>query len=448
MLQVRALCEKAKEILMEESNVQSPVTICGDIHGQFHDLAELFRIGGKCPDTNYLFMGDYVDRGYYSIETVTLLVALKVRYPQRITILRGNHESRLLKCKSLLTCHIVSSINLPAGLIDPGIAGLAIRYGLTLNTLQAQSPACHVRKQVGSELAIEWRNPASESPCEICAAAALRSDHEAVITRIQVSFINQGSATLLPIEGNYSRGNLMLQRIKTYIAFLEQKLVEFDRTERLNHFVLTDSDIAVVDDLGHIFEKYPHFHLAVTFCNNKGQPLNSGFVAVRGTRDGITKAVEFLKQVLGTYSLRYIKASRMLGDQLALAWVVKSHLPSALGKFSKHEAFTGEVNGTSVLFLPCVVYNWTPPEGAGQFHGIPLDVKYDNDPIRFGGGPPSVGDGPNAFPFKPLDLKSSHYTAEAMKESKAVIVPRTICYQNKKDESGWWPRLLKKDLCS
>ncbi|CAA0808878.1 Serine/threonine-protein phosphatase PP2A-3 catalytic subunit [Striga hermonthica] len=95
--EVRGLCEKAKEILMDESNVQpvkSPVTICGDIHGQFHDLAELFRIGGKCPDTNYLFMGDYVDRGYYSVETVTLLVALKVRYPQRITILRGNHESR------------------------------------------------------------------------------------------------------------------------------------------------------------------------------------------------------------------------------------------------------------------------------------------------------------------------------------------------------------------
>ncbi|KAM0034190.1 putative protein-serine/threonine phosphatase [Helianthus debilis subsp. tardiflorus] len=103
------LCDKAKEILINESNVQvgpplwtdvhlqpvkSPVTICVAIHGPFHDLAELFRIGEKCPDTNYLFMGDYVDRGYYSVETVTLLVALKVRYPQRITILRGNHESR------------------------------------------------------------------------------------------------------------------------------------------------------------------------------------------------------------------------------------------------------------------------------------------------------------------------------------------------------------------
>ncbi|KAH9709232.1 serine/threonine-protein phosphatase PP2A-2 catalytic subunit [Citrus sinensis] len=95
--EVKTLCDQARAILVEEWNVQPvkcPVTVCGDIHGQFYDLIELFRIGGNAPDTNYLFMGDYVDRGYYSVETVTLLVALKVRYRDRITILRGNHESR------------------------------------------------------------------------------------------------------------------------------------------------------------------------------------------------------------------------------------------------------------------------------------------------------------------------------------------------------------------
>ncbi|WVQ94216.1 serine/threonine-protein phosphatase PP-X isozyme 1 [Kwoniella sp. CBS 9459] len=94
---VKELCLKAKEILMEEGNVQyvdSPVTICGDIHGQFFDLMELFKIGGFCPETNYIFMGDFVDRGFYSVETFLLLLLYKVRYPDRITLIRGNHESR------------------------------------------------------------------------------------------------------------------------------------------------------------------------------------------------------------------------------------------------------------------------------------------------------------------------------------------------------------------
>eukprot|EP01129_Flabellula_baltica_P001657 TRINITY_DN115_c1_g1_i1.p1 TRINITY_DN115_c1_g1~~TRINITY_DN115_c1_g1_i1.p1 ORF type:complete len:317 (+),score=49.60 TRINITY_DN115_c1_g1_i1:32-952(+) len=95
--EVKDLCTKAREILVEEGNVQrvdAPVTLCGDVHGQFYDVKELFKIGGDCPDTNYLFMGDFVDRGFYSVETFLLLLALKVRYPDRIMLIRGNHESR------------------------------------------------------------------------------------------------------------------------------------------------------------------------------------------------------------------------------------------------------------------------------------------------------------------------------------------------------------------
>jgi serine/threonine-protein phosphatase 2A catalytic subunit len=87
--EVMALCDKAREILIEESNAQpvwAPVTVCGDVHGQFHDLMELFKIGGRSPDTNYLFMGDYVDRGYYSVsfssnlKNLDFILRLKMMY--------------------------------------------------------------------------------------------------------------------------------------------------------------------------------------------------------------------------------------------------------------------------------------------------------------------------------------------------------------------------------
>ena len=95
--QIEDLCATAISILKNENNVvdvKSPVTIVGDIHGQFHDLIELFKICGASPFTNFLFLGDYGDRGYYSVECTALLLLHKVRYPNRVTLLRGNHESR------------------------------------------------------------------------------------------------------------------------------------------------------------------------------------------------------------------------------------------------------------------------------------------------------------------------------------------------------------------
>jgi len=95
--EVKDLCDKAKEILTTEANIKqvvTPVTVVGDVHGQFYDVLELFKIGGRPPTHNYLFLGDYVDRGYYSLETVSILLCLKVRFPHRITMTRGNHECR------------------------------------------------------------------------------------------------------------------------------------------------------------------------------------------------------------------------------------------------------------------------------------------------------------------------------------------------------------------
>ncbi|KAI9014155.1 Metallo-dependent phosphatase-like protein [Hyaloraphidium curvatum] len=95
--EIMYICHRAREIFLDqpvllELNPHPSLTICGDIHGQYEDLLRIFDLMGYPPQTNYLFLGDYVDRGKQSLETILLLFCYKIKYPENFFILRGNHE--------------------------------------------------------------------------------------------------------------------------------------------------------------------------------------------------------------------------------------------------------------------------------------------------------------------------------------------------------------------
>ena len=92
---LQTLCFKAKQVFSTQSSlmeIQPPVIACGDIHGQYSDLLCIFDKNGFPPEVNYLFLGDYVDRGRQNIETICLMFCLKIKYPENFFMLRGNHE--------------------------------------------------------------------------------------------------------------------------------------------------------------------------------------------------------------------------------------------------------------------------------------------------------------------------------------------------------------------
>jgi len=93
--EVKYLIEKSREIFISQPvllDLEAPLKIVGDIHGQYYDLLRLFEYGGFPPEANYLFLGDYVDRGPNGLETICLLLAYKIKYPENFFMLRGNHE--------------------------------------------------------------------------------------------------------------------------------------------------------------------------------------------------------------------------------------------------------------------------------------------------------------------------------------------------------------------
>lgn len=86
--EIKWLVIKVKEICMDQPvylELESPLNVCGDIHGQFYDLLKLFEVAGVPPDSNYLFLGDYVDRGKFSLETICLLLCYKVKFPENFS---------------------------------------------------------------------------------------------------------------------------------------------------------------------------------------------------------------------------------------------------------------------------------------------------------------------------------------------------------------------------
>ncbi|GAA5949453.1 hypothetical protein JCM3765_002665 [Sporobolomyces pararoseus] len=94
-VEITAICQAAREVFLSQPTLielSPPVKIVGDVHGQYSDLIRLFEMCGFPPSANYLFLGDYVDRGKQSLETILLLLCYKVKYPENFFLLRGNHE--------------------------------------------------------------------------------------------------------------------------------------------------------------------------------------------------------------------------------------------------------------------------------------------------------------------------------------------------------------------
>lgn len=145
--EITAICHRVKEIFLEQPpliELEAPVKIVGDIHGQYSDLIRMFEMCGFPPSSNFLFLGDYVDRGKHSLETILLLMCYKIKFPENFFLLRGNHECANVtrvygfydECKR--RCNVKIWKTFVDAFNTVSLVGNGIEKQLTLNSYQSQ----------------------------------------------------------------------------------------------------------------------------------------------------------------------------------------------------------------------------------------------------------------------------------------------------------------------
>lgn len=179
--EVRDLCRATQEIFRNQPTLlelEAPLFICGDIHGQYIDLLRIFEWGGLPPKASYLFLGDYVDRGQQSLETMCLLFCFKIKYPAHFYLLRGNHEAvsvnhqygfyeeckRKLSIKSWKAFNIVFQFMPVAALIEDRI--ICMHGGLSpelvhVNDINAIERPTDIKNE-GLLADLMWSDPSKE----------------------------------------------------------------------------------------------------------------------------------------------------------------------------------------------------------------------------------------------------------------------------------------------
>lgn len=187
--------DRAAALLAKEPNVlrlKYPVTVCGDVHGQFFDLVRLFEVGGRPEDSQYLFLGDYVDRGCFSTECVIYLFCMKLTYKEKFYMLRGNHECRQLtaffnfkdECKYKYSEKLYDAVmrafdNLPlAAIVNNSF--FCVHGGLSpdITTIDEISELNRFREipRDGAMCDLLWSDPFEEDGTQAAGAAQVDSD--------------------------------------------------------------------------------------------------------------------------------------------------------------------------------------------------------------------------------------------------------------------------------